>query len=80
MENQTTKIFESKEFCFLEWMKSREQETKQGNMILFSQGDIAEEYGCSLATANKWLKELQQDALNKRKKGVTKSRRPAMQC
>ena len=56
---KSTQLFGSKEYRFLNWLKSQEQTTSHGATINFSQEEIAVEYGSSPATVNKWLQALQ---------------------
>lgn len=63
-------LFGSKEYCFLHWLKSKEQTTVRGSIINFSQEEIAAEYGSSPATVNKWLQALQSvNCVEQKKKG-----------
>lgn len=70
MENEIIQLFGSKEYRFLNWLKSREQTTSRGATINFSQEEIATEYGSSPATVNKWLQALQSvGCVEQKKKG-----------
>lgn len=63
-------LFGSKEYHFLNWLKSQEQTTSCGPTINFSQEEIAVEYGSSPATVNKWLQALQSvGCVEQKKKG-----------
>lgn len=44
---KSTQLFGSKEYRFLNWLKSQEQTTSRGATINFSQEEIAVEYGSS---------------------------------
>ena len=74
---KSTQLFGSKEYRFLNWLKSQEQTTSRGTTINFSQEEIAVEYGSSPATVNKWLQALQSaGCVEQKKKGsycVTKT-------
>ena len=59
MREMQKKLFGSKEYYFLYWLKSQEHITRLGTTINFSQEEIAAEYGSSPATVNKWLQALQ---------------------
>ncbi len=70
MTNNSIKLFGSKEYRFLNWLKSQEQSTTRGSVINLSQEEIAVEYGSSPATINKWLKALQSvNCVEQKKKG-----------
>lgn len=70
MADKSTQMFGSKEYHFLNWLKSQEQTTSRGATINFSQEEIAAEYGSSPATVNKWLQSLQSvGCVEKKKKG-----------
>lgn len=70
MVEQSKQLFGSKEYYFLNWLKSREQMTSHGYVINFSQEEIAIEYGSSPATVNKWLQALQGvNCVEQKKKG-----------
>lgn len=77
MIEKSTQLFVSKEYRFLNWLKSQEQTTSRGATINFSQEEIAVEYGSSPATVNKWLQSLQSaGCVEQKKKGsyrVTKT-------
>ena len=77
MADKSIQLFGSKEYRFLNWLKSREQTTSRGAIINFSQEEIATEYGSSPATVNKWLQSLQSvGCIEQKKKGsyrVTKT-------
>ncbi len=77
MTNKSIQLFVSKEYRFLDWLKSQEQTTSRGAVINFSQEEIAAEYGSSPATVNKWLQALQSaGCVEQKKKGsyrVTKT-------
>ncbi len=77
MEDKSIQLFGSKEYHFLNWLKSQERSTSRGATINFSQEDIAVEYGSSPATVNKWLQALQSaGCVEQKKKGsycVTKT-------
>ena len=67
---KSTQLFGSKEYRFLNWLKSQEQTTSRGATINFSQEEIAVEYGSSPATVNKWLQALQSaGCVEQKKKG-----------
>lgn len=68
MGDKFIQMFASKEFCFLNWLKSKEQTTTHGLIINFSQEEIAAEYGSSPATVNKWLQALETVACVEQKK------------
>ena len=53
MTDKSIQLFGSKEYHFLNWLKSQEQKTSRGTTINFSQEEIAAEYGSSPATVNK---------------------------
>ena len=70
MTEKSTQLFGSKEYHFLNWLKSQEQTTSRGATINFSQEEIAAEYGSSPATVNKWLQSLQSvGCVEQKKKG-----------
>ena len=77
MADKSIFIFGSKEYHFLNWLKSQEHRTTQGAVVKFSQEEIAVEYGSSPATINKWLQSLQAvGCVEQKKKGtyrITKS-------
>ncbi|OUP24125.1 MULTISPECIES: helix-turn-helix domain-containing protein [Eubacteriales] len=77
MTDKSIQLFGSKEYHFLNWLKSQEQKTSRGTTINFSQEEIAAEYGSSPATVNKWLQALQSvGCVEQKKKGsyrVTKT-------
>lgn len=77
MTNKAIQLFGSKEYHFLNWLKSQEHMTSHGTTINFSQEELAIEYGSSPATVNKWLQELQAvGCVEQKKKGsyhVTKT-------
>ena len=77
MADKSIQLFGSKEYRFLNWLKSQEQTTSRGATINFSQEEIAAEYGSSPATVNKWLQSLQSvGCVEQKKKGsyrVTKT-------
>ncbi len=77
MADKSIQLFGSKEYHFLNWLKSQEQTTSRGATINFSQEEIAAEYGSSPATVNKWLQSLQSvGCVEQKKKGsycVTKT-------
>ena len=77
MPEKSIQLFGSKEYYFLSWLKSQEQQTSHGSVINFSQEEIAIEYGSSPATVNKWLQALQTvQCVEQKKKGsyrVTKT-------
>ena len=70
-------LFGSKEYHFLNWLKSQEQVTSRGAIINYSQEELAIEFGSSPATVNKWLRALQSaGCVEQKKKGsycVTKT-------
>lgn len=70
-------LFGSKEYHFLNWLKSQEQVTSRGAIINYSQEELAVEFGSSPATVNKWLQALQSaGCVEQKKKGsycVTKT-------
>lgn len=68
MRDQSIQLFGSKEYRFLSWLKTKEQPTTRGPIINFSQEEIADEYGSSPATVNKWLQSLQEAACVEQKK------------
>ena len=45
MSDKSIQLFGSKEYYFLNWLKSQEQTTSCGAIINFSQEEIAIEYG-----------------------------------
>lgn len=68
--DKSIQLFGSKEYRFLNWLKSQEQTTSRGATINFSQEEIAAEYGSSPATVNKWLQALQSvGCVEQKKKG-----------
>lgn len=68
--DKSIQLFGSKEYRFLNWLKSQEQTTSRGATINFSQEEIAAEYGSSPATINKWLQSLQSvGCVEQKKKG-----------
>ena len=70
MSDKSIQLFGSKEYYFLNWLKSQEQTTSLGAIINFSQEEIAIEYGSSPATVNKWLHALQAaNCVEQKKKG-----------
>ena len=70
MGDKSKRLFGSKEYHFLNWLKSQEQTTSHGTTINFSQEEIAAEYGIIPATVNKWLKALQSvGCVEQKKKG-----------
>lgn len=70
MADKSIQLFGSKEYHFLNWLKSQEQTTSCGATINFSQEEIAVEYGSSPATVNKWLQALQSvGCVEQKKKG-----------
>ena len=70
MGDRSVQLFSSKEYRFLNWLKSKEQKTTRGLIINFSQEEIATEYGSSPATVNKWLQALQSvSCVEQKKKG-----------
>lgn len=70
MMNKPIQLFGSKEYFFLNWLKSQEKTTSRGATINFSQEEIAIEYGSSPATINKWLQALQSaGCVEQKKKG-----------
>ena len=70
MSDKSLQLFGSKEYYFLNWLKSQEQTTSCGAIINFSQEEIAIEYGSSPATVNKWLHALQTaNCVEQKKKG-----------
>lgn len=77
MTNKSVQLFGSKEYFFLNWLKSQEQMTSRGVAINLSQEELAVEYGSSPATINKWLHSLQLlGCVEQKKKGsycVTKT-------
>ncbi len=63
-------LFGSKEYHFLNWLKSQEQATSRGAIINYSQEELAVEFGSSPATVNKWLQALQSaGCVEQKKKG-----------
>ena len=77
MTNKSIQLFGSKEYHFLNWLKSLEQTTSRGATINYSQEELAVEFGSSPATVNKWLRALQSaGCVEQKKKGsycVTKT-------
>lgn len=77
MEDKSIQLFGSKEYHFLNWLKSQEQTTSRGATINYSQEELAIEFGSSPATVNKWLRALQSaGCVEQKKKGsycVTKT-------
>lgn len=70
MMDKSIQLFGSKEYYFLNWLKSQEQATSRGTTINLSQEEIAVEYGSSPATVNKWLQALQSvGCVEQKKKG-----------
>ena len=70
MMDKTIQLFGSKEYRFLNWLRSQEQTTSRGPTINLSQEEIAVEYGSSPATVNKWLQALQSvGCVEQKKKG-----------
>lgn len=70
MVNNSTNPFCSKECRFLFWLSEQSRKTSKGKVINFSQEEIAEEYGSSIATVNKWLQALQSaGCVEQKKKG-----------
>lgn len=70
MSGKPRQLFGSKEYYFLNWLKSREQTTSHGAIINLSQEEIAVEYGSSPSTVNKWLHALQSaNCVEQKKKG-----------
>ena len=53
MTNKSIQLFGSKEYHFLNWLKSLEQTTSRGATINYSQEELAIEFGSSPATVNK---------------------------
>lgn len=58
MADSLIQLFGSKEYHFLSWLKTQERQRARVIVINLSQEEIAEEYGSSPATVNKWLKSL----------------------
>ena len=77
MADKSIQLFGSKEYHFLNWLKSQEQTTSRGATINYSQEELAVEFGSSPATVNKWLRALQSaGCVEQKKKGsycVTKT-------
>ena len=77
MADKSIQLFGSKEYRFLNWLKSQEQTTSRGATINYSQEELAIEFGSSPATVNKWLQSLQSvGCVEQKKKGsycVTKT-------
>ena len=77
MLDKSIELFGSKEYRFLSWLERHEQKTSRGTVINFSQEEIADEYGSSPATVNKWLQALRSvGCVEQKKKGsyrVTKT-------
>ena len=77
MTDKSIQLFGSKEYHFLNWLKSQEQKTSRGTTINFSQEEIAAEYGSRQANVKKWLNDLQSVwCVEQKKKGsyrVTKT-------
>lgn len=77
MADKSIQLFGSKEYHFLNWLKSQEQTTSRGAIINYSQEELAVEFGSSPATVNKWLQALQSvGCVEQKKKGsyrVTKT-------
>ena len=75
--DKSIQLFGSKEYHFLNWLKSQEQTTSRGATINYSQEELAVEFGSSPATVNKWLRALQSArCVEQKKKGsyrVTKT-------
>ena len=59
MADKSIQLFGSKEYYFLNWLKSQEQTNSRGATINYSQEELAVEFGSSPATVNKWLRALQ---------------------
>ncbi len=68
MTDKLIQLFASKEYHFLNWLKSQEQTTSRGAIINLSQEELAAEYDSSPATVNKWLQALQAVGCVERKK------------
>lgn len=63
-------LFRTKECRFLFWLSEHSQRTSKGAVVNFSQEEIADEYGSSPATVNKWLQALEAaDCVEQKKKG-----------
>lgn len=58
MADKSINVFASKEYHLLYWMEQHQIDTSAGALVKFSQVELAQEYGCSPATVNKWLQEL----------------------
>lgn len=58
MNDKLIYVLVSKEYQFLRWMEQNQTNTASGPVVKFSQVELAEEYGSSPATVNKWLAEL----------------------
>lgn len=70
MADKSIQLFGSKEYLFLNWLKSQEQVTSRGATINYSQEELAVEFGSSPATVNKWLQALQSaGCVEQKKKG-----------
>ena len=58
MADKSINVFASKEYHLLYWMEQHQIGTSVGALVKFTQAELAQEYGCSPATVNKWLQEL----------------------
>ena len=73
MGSNSKNIFASKEYHLLYWLSNHQLQTVSGMIVKFSQAELAEEYGCSLATVNKLITDLRKaNCIVSKKRGCYK--------
>ncbi len=58
MNTETIDVFTSKEYRLLCWLRKKQMKTSDGMCIVFSQAELAKQYGISLGTINNWINSL----------------------